>query len=134
MKHYRYQILVKVPGGHTEYVTALVFDSLRAVTNYISEHETYEGQYTFQKFTGSIPERVLASEPEPTPEPAADPLAPSATLLIKLGSIAVHAEEFVSSRGHEFDIYALKTLIEDEEYKAWAAEMDKMAFLPVKRN
>ena len=62
-----------------------------------------------------------------------DPLKPSATLLIKLGSMVVHYEELLSSKGHAFDRLALNTLIADEEVKAWFAEMNKMAFLPIKR-
>ena len=62
-----------------------------------------------------------------------DPLKPSATLLIKLGSMVVHYEEMTSPKGHQFDKHALDTLTNDAEVKAWFAEMNKMAFLPVKR-
>lgn len=62
-----------------------------------------------------------------------DPLKPSASLLIKLGSMVVHLEEMMSSKGHDFDKHALDTLYADEEVKAWFAAMNKMAFLPVKR-
>jgi hypothetical protein len=61
----------------------------------------------------------------------ADPLKPSATLLIKLGSMVVHYEEMLSRKGHEFDKHALDTLYADEEVQAWFAAMTKMAFLPV---
>lgn len=63
----------------------------------------------------------------------ADPLKPSVSLLVKLGSIAVHAEELASPKGHPFDRDALKTLYDDPEVIAWRSAMDKMAMLPVKR-
>jgi hypothetical protein len=62
-----------------------------------------------------------------------DPLKPSPTLLIKLGSMVVHYEEMLSRKGHEFDKDALDTLTNDEEVRAWFVAMNKMAFLPVKR-
>lgn len=62
-----------------------------------------------------------------------DPLKPSLTLLMKLGSIAVHAEEIISPGRHQFDIACTETLLSDPEIKEWIAAMDKMAFLPKKR-
>lgn len=62
-----------------------------------------------------------------------DPLKPSASLLIKLGSLVVHYEEMLSNKGHDFDKHAINTLNDDEEVRAWFAAMNKMAFLPVKR-
>lgn len=62
-----------------------------------------------------------------------DPTKPSATLLIKLGSIIVHYQEMTSSKGHQYDAYALQTLEQDSEVKEWMEQMAKMAFLPVKR-
>ena len=55
----------------------------------------------------------------------------SATLLCKIGSIVVHADEMLSEDGHDFDKIALKQLIEDPEVKAWVKEMGCM--LPQKR-
>jgi hypothetical protein len=63
----------------------------------------------------------------------ADPLKPSPSLLVKLGSIAVHAEEYASPKGHPFDRDALKTLYADPEVIEWRKQMDAMAMLPVKR-
>lgn len=63
-----------------------------------------------------------------------DPLKPNPQLLIKLGSIAVHVEELLSPDGHEFDKIALDGLLKDPQVKEWIEQMDKMAFLPVKRN
>jgi hypothetical protein len=62
-----------------------------------------------------------------------DPLKPSASVLVKLGSIAVHAEEFLSDDAHAFDRVAIHTLLLDLELRAWLREMGKMALLPVKR-
>lgn len=58
---------------------------------------------------------------------------PSLSLQAKLGSITVHAEEFISPGGHPFDRDALKALLQDGEVKQWLAEMREMALLPVKR-
>jgi len=62
-----------------------------------------------------------------------DPWKPSVHLLIVLGSIAVHAEEFLSPKGHPVDQIAIEDLLRDPELIEWRAVMDKSAFLPVKR-
>lgn len=62
-----------------------------------------------------------------------DPLKPSATLLIKLGSMIVHYDEMLSSNGDEFDKLALDSLTNDPEVQEWLFAMNTMAFLPVKR-
>lgn len=64
---------------------------------------------------------------------ANDPLKPSPTLLCKLGSVLVHAEELTSPAGHIFDREAFLTAW-DSEVQAWMEEMRKLAFLPVKRS
>jgi len=74
--------------------------------------------------------------PAPAPKPAtqaADPLTPSLSLLVKLGSIAVHTDEFLSDDAHHFDKTALDQLLKDAEVVAWVKEMTTMAMLPVKR-
>lgn len=82
---------------------------------------------------------VNASTPASGSVRASDPLKPSAGVLIKLGSIAVHCDEMndygFDQRTHEwlYDLNALQTLLRDEEVKAWIAAMTKMAFVPVKR-
>lgn len=63
-----------------------------------------------------------------------DPLKPSITLLVKIGSIAVHIDEILSPDGHIFDRHALESLQADPEVKEWIEQMTQMAFLPVKRN
>jgi hypothetical protein len=60
-------------------------------------------------------------------------MKPSPSLLCKLGSIAVHAEEMLSPSGHDFDRIALKSVLDDAEVKQWISEMDSMAMLPKKR-
>lgn len=62
-----------------------------------------------------------------------DPLKPTVTLLVKLGSLLVHVEEGISPQGHPFDACAVNGLLNDPEVVAWKEQMDKMAFLPKKR-
>lgn len=56
---------------------------------------------------------------------------PTLTLLMKLGSIAVHAEEFLSADGHAFDKTVLDGLLQDPEVITWIKEMGPL--LPQKR-
>lgn len=60
-----------------------------------------------------------------------DPHKPSLSLLVKLGSIAVHADEMLSPTGHDFDRLALRSLLTDPEVVAWTEQMGE--FLPRKR-
>jgi hypothetical protein len=62
-----------------------------------------------------------------------DPLKPSVSLLVKLGSILVHVDEAISPTGHPFDAHTVHTLMADPEVGAWLKSMDTMAFLPKKR-
>ena len=62
-----------------------------------------------------------------------NPLKPNLSLIVKLGSIMVHTEEMLSSKGHAFDAEALKALLADKEVVEWKKQMDKLALLPVKR-
>lgn len=71
--------------------------------------------------------------PAPATAPSSDVLKPSVSLLVKLGSIAVHAEEILSPKRHQFDVDAINALLSDEEVKQWLAKMSLLAFLPVKR-
>lgn len=54
-------------------------------------------------------------------------------LLVKLGSLVVHADEFTSPNSHEFDRTAIRAGLEDPEVKEWIEAMTKQGFLPVKR-
>ena len=62
-----------------------------------------------------------------------NPLKPTPALLCKLGSVLVHANELISSKGHAFDWHALEQLTDDSEVKDWLAQMDMMAMIPRKR-
>lgn len=64
---------------------------------------------------------------------AYDPLHPSTTLLVKLGSALVHAEELTEPGTHPFDLNTFKSLAADPEVVEWREAMDKLALLPVKR-
>ena len=66
-------------------------------------------------------------------KPAADPMKPSATLLCKLGSAVVHADEYLSPACHDFDRIALQAVLDDPEVKEWLAQMQKLAMIPRKR-
>lgn len=56
---------------------------------------------------------------------------PSLTLLIKLGSIVVHADELTSKGGHPFDLSVLRALIDDPEVAEWIKKGG--VYLPLKR-
>jgi hypothetical protein len=70
-----------------------------------------------------------------------DALKPTVSLLVKLGSIAVHCEELLTPPrldkkrghvgGHEFDKTAVEQLLNDSEVKEWIKAMG--AFMPEKR-
>jgi hypothetical protein len=60
-----------------------------------------------------------------------EPENPSLSLLCKLGSIVVHAEEMLSGSGHPFDRIAIVTLLEDTEVQQWIEAMG--VYLPQKR-
>lgn len=61
-------------------------------------------------------------------------LNPPPSLLIKLGSIIVHYQEYLSAHGHDFDKTTADSLSKDKEVSEWMKQMDKMALLPKKRN
>lgn len=63
-----------------------------------------------------------------------DPLQPSPSLLAKLGSIIVHADEFFSPTGHDFDLKAINGLLSDPEVAGWIRAMDELSLLPKKRS
>lgn len=81
------------------------------------------------------------SKPPPPPAPPrldgrpprSYPLQAPTTVMIKLGSIAVHVEEYLSPAGHVLDFVALRSLLDDPEIKEWLAAMDKLALVPRRR-
>lgn len=58
---------------------------------------------------------------------------PSQSLLIKIGSLVVHAEEYLSSDGDPFDKVAFDSLRTDSEVQAWLRQMTNAGLLPLKR-
>jgi len=58
---------------------------------------------------------------------------PGLPLLMKLGSIAVHAEEYLGNGGHLVDLKAMQALLSDPEVVAWRKAMTAEALLPLKR-
>lgn len=62
-----------------------------------------------------------------------NPLQPTASLLCKLGSVAVHVQEFLSPGGHSFDKDAALSALSDPEVQQWLKAMDDLAFLPKMR-
>ncbi len=63
-----------------------------------------------------------------------NPFLPAPGLLVKLGSIAVHADEYNTVDGHPYDLAAMRELLADPEVRAWLAAMDGGAFLPLRRD
>lgn len=59
-------------------------------------------------------------------------IEPSLTLLCKLGSIIVHADEATEPGAHELDVTVLRALLADPEVKDWIKGMGTM--LPLKRS
>jgi len=62
-----------------------------------------------------------------------NPLEPSLSLIVKLGSIVVHADEATSPGAHELDVRAIRAGLADEEVSEWLDKMNALALLPVKR-
>lgn len=63
-----------------------------------------------------------------------DALQPEVRLLTKLGSMIVHADEFMGAGGHEFDLEAFRSLLADPDVAGWLDSMRAMALLPLKRS
>ena len=60
-----------------------------------------------------------------------DPLKPSIQLLVKLGSIVVHADELTSKGGHPMDAIAIRSGMDDLDVREWIDRMGEL--LPLKR-
>ena len=63
-----------------------------------------------------------------------NPMYPTATLLAKLGSAIVHAEEFLSADGQAVDQTAFQTILEDPTVQEWLEQMAGYALVPLRRN
>jgi hypothetical protein len=62
-----------------------------------------------------------------------DALNPSPQVLIKIGSLLVHYQEFNSSDGHYVDKAAIDSLEQDEDIQEWLRVMAEAALVPLKR-
>lgn len=69
-----------------------------------------------------------------SPQGAAQFLAPSVGLLVKIGSALVHFDEFNSPGGHEYDLHTAKQLLADPDVAAWIKAGTASAMLPAKRS
>ena len=63
-----------------------------------------------------------------------DTFAPPIALLVKLGSVIVHVDEYTGGKGHPHDLEAIKSLLGDRDVQAWLASMDAKGFLPIRRD
>lgn len=59
---------------------------------------------------------------------------PPLSLLVKLGSAIVHADEAMSENGVAEDEGAFRQLLADPEVSTWISEMTESGLLPVKRD
>ena len=57
----------------------------------------------------------------------------SSGLVIKLASVAVHAQELMSPKGHMLDKSAIQGLLIDPEVAECLQELKELGLLPVKR-
>ena len=61
------------------------------------------------------------------------PLKPSATLLCKLGSMAVHLDEWRGDGGVQIDYTTAMLILDDPEVYEWLSDMTELGLLPLKR-
>lgn len=95
---------------------------------------------TLPKAKTKLPPAKVKAKTKPKAKPARnlDPLyelwvATPPSVFVKLGSIAVHADELLSPGGHAFDNAVLQQLLADPEVRAWVEAQTKKGLLPVKR-
>lgn len=62
-----------------------------------------------------------------------DVLSPSPQLLVKLGNIIIHYEEWTSGKGDPVDKITIDAIMKQDDVKEWFDGMNKMALLPLKR-
>lgn len=70
---------------------------------------------------------------DPKKDEANGVLHPAVSLLCKLGSVVVHADEMTSPSGHPFDKHALDSLLKDKEVLSWLSGMRGLGLVPEKR-
>lgn len=56
------------------------------------------------------------------------------SLVVLLGSIAVHIDEYDSADGHELDLVAIRGLLSNPEIKSFIEIWTAKGYLPVKRS
>lgn len=61
-----------------------------------------------------------------------DPLKPSKPLLMSLGSVLIHALEYMSPDGRELDLLAMQNSW-SPEVEQWIAQMEAKALIPMMR-
>jgi hypothetical protein len=109
-------------------------------------HETFptnDGNNVFREHPESFIRRA---------EPTTGALHPTVTLLAKLGSLAVHIDEFFEMRNRQietgatpaevsaalramnFDEGAIRSMLVDPELREWLAAMRKLAMIPERRS
>lgn len=126
--------MARAPGDHGKTTDALDFALDWTVCD---DSETFlrcwrEGDLKeWPEFYTWLAVREAAQTSGPSLE---EELRPPVSLLCKLGSIAVHAAEYIGPHGHEFDRNALESALNDPEVKAWLDEMGKVALIPLMRN
>ncbi len=62
-----------------------------------------------------------------------DAMNPKLSVLVKLGSLLMHYQEFLSPQAHHTDRLAIQTLEKDHEVIEWVKAMQDLSLLPVKR-
>jgi len=60
-------------------------------------------------------------------------LNPPSWTLVKLGSIIVHYQEFLSDSGHSVDKNTAEILLKNEDVREWFKKMNELGMLPLKR-
>lgn len=98
------------------------------------------GVFASAEDTMGVPALRIRSGPPISPNPGRrssmkkDPMKPSVTLLIKIGSAMIHAEEMVETKfkNLDFDLPGFQTITNDPEVIEWVKAMGPM--LPRKRS
>lgn len=60
-------------------------------------------------------------------------IQPSKEVLIKLGSLVVHIEEYLSEKSSEYDKITIQALLADQDLQDWVSKLDELALVPKKR-
>lgn len=86
--------------------------------------------------------KTTAAKKRGQPQTVSNYARPPLEVLAKLGSLAVHIEEFLDNipggavslyEDARFDVADMRRLLEDKAVQEWRASMDALALLPKKR-